>query len=313
MHSRWYNAAVVVLWLSTMSWLVVAKVLPQLLIGDRPSNRDVLSAQIASPPAGWRIVMGDRRLGWAMTEAVARPDGLTEIHGWVHLKKFPLDKFLPPMLQAVFRLLGKPTDLLRFDVLDARSTVTLDAMCKLLQLDSRVRLEPLGEAISARGMVEGGKLGLTVIYPGTSLTYEIPVPPKALFTDLFSPRSSLTELRDGQSWSDPVYSPLRPDSPVEIVFASVEGSEEKSWGGKTWNAWRVVYRSEPKAGGNDDANIRGIVWVRRRDGRVIQQQVRLSGATIDFDRLTRREAAGPGENGRGELVDLRKSAPGETS
>jgi hypothetical protein len=293
MHSRWYNAAVVVLWLSTMSWLVVAKVLPQLLIGDRPSNRDVLSAQTDSPPAGWRILMGDRRLGWALTEVVSRSDGLKEIHGWVHLVKFPLEKMLPPVLQPIFQLLGRPADILRVDAMDARSTLTLDAMDNLLQLDSRVRLEPLGEVISARGLVEGGKLGLLVCCFGSSFNYEIPVPPKALFTDLLSPQSQLPGLRDGQRWSDPVYNPLRPNDPVEIIFASVEGIDQKMWGGgPPVSAWRVVYRSEPEGGAAaGDESVRGIVWVRRSNGRVIQQQVRLSGTTIDFDRLTRREAA----------------------
>ena len=48
MYSRWFNAAVVVLWLATMSWLVTEKVLPPLLVGEPPSYHQVIEAQNAS-------------------------------------------------------------------------------------------------------------------------------------------------------------------------------------------------------------------------------------------------------------------------
>ncbi len=291
MHNRWYNAAVVVLWLATMTWLVKEKVLPQLLVGERPSNREVLLAQTGSPPVGWRISMDNRRLGWALTEAVLQPDGLTEIHGRVHFDKFPLEKMMPGWLQPVFQLLGKPADILRIDAMDARSTLTVDALGQLLRLDSTVRLEPLGEAISVRGTVEGGKLELLLCGGGVSFTHEILMPSDAFLSDLLSPQSQLPGLRDGQSWSVPVYNPLSPGkNPVEIIFATVDGTDQKVWGGASVNAWRVVYRSDPGNGPAADQNIRGIVWVRR-NGRVIQQQVRMSGSIIDFVRLTRKEAA----------------------
>jgi len=45
MSSRWFNTAVVVLWLATMSWLVKEKVLPPLLIGEPPSYSEIIEAQ----------------------------------------------------------------------------------------------------------------------------------------------------------------------------------------------------------------------------------------------------------------------------
>ncbi len=280
------------LWLATMTWLVKEKVLPQLLIGERPSNREVLLAQTGVPPVGWRISMDNRRLGWALTEAVSQPSGLTEIHGRVHFDHFPLEKMMPGWLQPIFQFLGKPADLLRIDAMDARSTLTVDALGSLVRLDSAVRLEPLGEAISVHGTVEAGKLELLLCGTGVSFTHEILMPSDAFLTDLLSPQSQLPGLRDGQHWSVPVYNPLSPGkNPVEIIFATVEGIDQKTWGGTTVSAWRVVYRSEPGNGPAADQNIRGIVWVRYRNGRVIQQQVRMSGSTINFVRLTLAEAA----------------------
>jgi hypothetical protein len=125
-----------------------------------------------------------------------------------------------------------------------------------------------------------------------SFTHEIVMPADAFLSDLLSPQSQLPGLRDGQSWSVPIYNPLSPGkNPVEIIFATVEGTEQKVWGGAQVIAWRVVYRSDPGSGPAGDQNVRGIVWVRCRTGAVIEQQVRMSGATIDFVRLTKDEAA----------------------
>ncbi|MEN6451238.1 MAG: hypothetical protein ABFC96_12165 [Thermoguttaceae bacterium] len=292
LHRRWFTAAVIVLWLATMTWLVKEKVVPHLLIGDRPSNLDILRAQ-RKRPVGWRISIDKHRLGWAMTEAALLPGNLTEIHGRVHFDRLPLDKMMPDWIQAFVTLAGRPSELLQIGSLDAFSTLTVDALGNLLRLDSSVQAQPFGDAFAVRGVVDAGKMQLAISGGGRAFPYEIPMPPKALLMDLLSPQSELPGLKDGQEWTVPVYNPLSiavTKTPVEIIFVTVEGTEQKIWGGTPVDTWRVVYRSEPKGQASGDSAIRGISWVRF-NGTVIQQQVRMSGCTIDFVRLTRTEAA----------------------
>ena len=84
MYSRWYTAAVVILWLSAMSWLVIEKVLPPLLAGDPPSYRTILEARKRQPPVGWRMALNGRRLGWALCTTGRQPNGLMEVRSRVH-------------------------------------------------------------------------------------------------------------------------------------------------------------------------------------------------------------------------------------
>ena len=62
MYPRWFNVAVVALWLATISWLIATKVVPSLLIGEPPNYATILSAQEVDPPIGWTIDWDDRRL-----------------------------------------------------------------------------------------------------------------------------------------------------------------------------------------------------------------------------------------------------------
>ena len=107
MNSRWYNTAVVVLWLATMSWLVTEKVLPPLLVGEPPSYRQIIEAQNRDPPVGWQVLWKGQPLGWALTDTKLQPNGLTtEIHGRVHFDALPLgadDARLAPALLGAHR------------------------------------------------------------------------------------------------------------------------------------------------------------------------------------------------------------------
>ena len=55
MQGRWFNTAVVLLWLVTMTWLVKEKVLPPLLVGEPPSYSRIVEARRDAPPVGWRM------------------------------------------------------------------------------------------------------------------------------------------------------------------------------------------------------------------------------------------------------------------
>jgi hypothetical protein len=286
MQSRWFNAAVVLLWLITMSWLVTEKVLPPLLVGDPPSYSKIVEAQRDAPPVGWRMSLNHRSLGWALSDTKLQSTGLTDIHGRVHFDALPLDEMVPGWVQTLSRLLEHPIDRLQ---MDARSILTIDSLGHLVQFDSTVRIEPFNQVICLRGTVEGRRLQLMIRNGDGPLSKEVFLPADALLCDVLSPQSQLPGLRAGQKWTVPVYSPLWPKTPLEIVQAKVERLEPVLWNGLVEDCWLVVYRGDPGNGAGDGQNERGRLYVRR-DGTVLRQQVLLFDSVITFDRLSDDEA-----------------------
>ena len=283
MNSRWYNTAVVLLWLATMSWLVTKKVLPPLLVGEPPSYRQVIEAQNRDPPVGWRVLWKGKQLGWALTDTKLLPTGMTEVHGRVHFDTVPVGAVTPIWLQPFMAIARKPVEQLR---LDASSELLIDTFGRLLRFDSAVQLAPLIDKIAMRGTVDGGQLELVVSSGNQSFSHEVFLPPKALLADALSPQTRLPDLHVGQTWSVPVFNPLWPSkSPIEIVSAKVEKSETVLWNGSREDAWLVVYRRDSGTGGGDKQNVQSRLWVRR-DGAVLRQEANLFDSPIVFVRLT---------------------------
>lgn len=287
MQSRWFNAAIVMLWLATMSWLVKEKVLPSLLIGDPPNYSRIVEAQRDAPPVGWRMTFNGQPLGWALSDTKLQPSGLTEIYGRVHFETLPLEEVMPTWLRSLVRLIRQPIDQLR---MDARSVLTIDPLGHLLRFDSSVHVDPLNDVICVQGMVEGQQLQLTVRSGEASFKSETFLPSDALLCDSLSPQTKLPGLRVGQKWTMPVYSPFwSAKNPIEIVLATVKTSGPITWNGESVNCRLVEYRSDPGTISTESQHPRGKLWVRY-DGTVLRQQVFLFNSIIRFDRLPDNEA-----------------------
>jgi hypothetical protein len=288
MNSRWFNTAVVVLWLATMGWLVKEKVLPPLLIGEPPSYSEIIKAQNNELPVGWTVSLDGQQIGWAVTETKPQKTGVTEIHGRAHFDTFPIQAVTPGWIQPFSGFLGQPIPKLQ---MDARSELLIDSFGHLIRFDSTVRLDPWSETVSMRGTVEGGQLQFDVRSGELSFSYMIPLPPKALLSDTLSPQSRLPGLHIGQTWSVPIFNPLWPSkSPVEIIRAVVEDTQPIFWGGVNENAWLVVYRHDSGSGKEGTQAPKGKLWVRR-DGAVLRQEVTLSNSTLQFVRMPDKDAA----------------------
>jgi hypothetical protein len=289
MYSRWYNVAVVALWLATMGWLVSQKVLPSLLIGEPPDYQTILAAQMGSPPVGWQLLWNDRkRLGWAVTSVHPLPNGLTEVRSFVHFSELPLGEIVPDWLQGMFQPLDPVGSRLK---MDARSTLTFDPLQRLSQFESAVRFQPKVDAIKMWGRIDGAKLQL-VIHCADLPPYEteVPAPRNTLLSDALSPHGYLPGLKEGQRWTEESYGPLRPpNSPREILHATVECKEPTTWNGQVVETLRVVYRSDPGSALGSAGSPRGKLWVRR-DGTVLKQQVTVLRSTMTFVRTSDEEA-----------------------
>ena len=290
MHSRWYNIAVVVLWLTTMGWLVSEKVLPALWVGDAPDSRTILAAAQTETLVGWSLTSDGRRTGWALNSTAASPGGMVEMRSRVHFDQMPIGRSGPRWLRDLVGQLGSHLQL------ELDNGLAFDALGRLSRFDSTARFPPSEDAaIKVRGSIDGAQLALAIRSGDFNYETQLPVPRNALMSDAFSPQTHLPGLREGQSWTVAVYSPLQPPNPNdpkdprEILRATVEGREPVLWAGQPAMAWVVVYRNDAAAAAHQAAKPVGKVWVRA-DGVILKQQVVFFGTTLTFVRLSEVQA-----------------------
>ena len=90
----------------------------------------------------------------------------------------------------------------------------------------------------------------------------------------------------GQRWTLPVYNPLHPDSPIDMLQATVEGTEQIVYDGIGVNTLLVVvYRSDPGSENATDRTPRSKLWVDS-SGLVLRQETTLFGSRLTFARLS---------------------------
>jgi hypothetical protein len=291
MHRRWYSVSVVLLWLTTMGWLVKQKVLPSLVMGEPPDYQAILAVQRDSPPIGWHMHWDDRKkLGWAVTSTSLVANGLTEVRSHIHFAELPLHEIIPELLERVLQPLGTRGEKLRMDVC---TTLTFDPLQRLSQFESIIRFQPKVNAIKLRGRIEGAKLLLSLhCGEGPPAELNLDAPRNTIVNDGLSPQGYLPRLRKGQRWTVEAYSPLRSaTSPREILHATVEARMPLDWHGRVVDTWLVVYRSDPGSALGSAGNECGRLWVNTRDGTVLKQQVAVLRSTLTFVRTSNDEAA----------------------
>lgn len=298
MYSRWFSTAVVLLWLSTMGWLVKEKVLPPLLLGDPPSHQSILEARRGQPPVGWRLQWNRRDVGWATSSTTQLADGGTRIDNHVHFDDLPVNEMAPGWLQAIFRVV-KPAaqSAARGDrgtsaniQTDALSSLVIDASNRLREIESSVSFHPSGQTISMRGVATGSKLNITVHTFDVDLKAQIPLDADTLLHDAISPTTCLPNLYEGQTWTVSVLTPLKyPNSPHEILLAKVEGLRRIHHEGRITDVWLVTYHNNPGKKLSTETKPRTQLWVRP-DGVVIKQEMSILNSTMTFLRLADKEA-----------------------
>ncbi len=292
MFSRWFQALIVAFWLGTMSWLVFAKVLPPLMVGEPPTYRAIVEdahRHRAQAAARWHIFWNNEQVGSARTETALLPDDVTDLRSQVHFDHFPLAQMAPFRGASISQLLGGTDQGL---ALDARSSVTIDALKRPLELRSTLQVGLLDQAIEMRGRVEGDHLKLTVRMGEFVHHTQTFLPGEAILSDVLSPPARLPHLRVGQTWTTPIYSPFSaPNRPLEVLKAVVEREETIVWGGRGQRARVVVYRQDQGAGLGDSRSPRGRTWVLE-DGTVVRQEATLLSATLRFELLPPEQSLG---------------------
>ncbi|MCS7306712.1 MAG: hypothetical protein NZ602_16585 [Thermoguttaceae bacterium] len=284
MGTRWVNVAVVGLWLASMSWLVVEKVLPPLRVGQPPNYQTISQARRKEGPVGWRLYWNQEPIGWALSQARPQAHQSLEIRSRVHLDYIPLADLVPEWLARLFRL--PEFRQLRLS-LDTTSTLMIDPLGRLVRLHSSLQVGKFPEVVHMEGVAEGNDLIFTIRCGEFSYETKVPIPPDALLADSLSPQTRLPGLRLGQHWTLPTLSPLgRWNHALEILHAKVESEEPILWEGKTQQAYVVVFW--PDIGtASAHHSPRGRLWVLPDpDARVVRQQVTFFHSQMEFIRMS---------------------------
>lgn len=264
-----------------MTWLVVAKILPPLRVGEPPNYATILQETENEPPVCWQIRLDEKTIGWAANKMVRRKDGITDLYSRVYLEELPWREFSPGLVGTLLRPVLESFN--GMDV-DKKTRLVIDPLGRLVEFESRVRLGGLTDAMKVQGQIDGATLKISAQAGGLPYKFEQRLPPNALMNEELSPQVRMPGLRVGQRWTVPIYSPLRaPNSPVEILQAEVERNERLTWCHVAQPCHVIVYRGDSGAGSASD-EVRGRAWVGM-DGVVLRQEVTVLNSHLHFIRL----------------------------
>jgi hypothetical protein len=274
MGNRIFVGVVVVLWAGTMSWLMVARILPPFFHGDPPKH----GVLIRDEPTCWEIQYGGKPIGHAVSQAVPGALGTTEIHSRVLLEGIEIKELAPQWMGGLVRALGEVS-------LDIRSAFTLDSLNNLAGFSTKVKLNNLPIVMKVLGKVDGAELKLTIQSGDVThppVTY--PVPSFSSLTSELIPDPKLLQIYVGRKWQQEVYSPFRPPgNSLEIMQAEVVEERLIDHRGERVHARKIEYRSLSAAGVAADNTLHAVVWVGD-DGNVLRQDVHLMEAKLRFER-----------------------------
>jgi hypothetical protein len=287
MHSRTFSTIICLLWLATMTWLVSQKVWPSLRIGQPPNYRTVLESQKNDPVVGWRLLFRSRELGWALSTTDRQESGVTEIRSHVHINDLPVIELTSILSKAFSHLMATTMPKIS---LDTQNSFMIDPLGKLARFDSVIHTNVMTDAIRIQGVAEGPKMQVSIEAKEFSEKKEVYIPQNALMGDSLSPQTHLPNLREGQTWTVPSFSPFRSSSnPIEILTAKVEKRVPFTWNDESLDVWEVVYRADPGLNFGGTPSIRGKLWVSE-DGRVLQQETAIFDSTMTFTRMSDEDA-----------------------
>jgi hypothetical protein len=273
MGNRIFIALVLLLWATTMSWLMVAKILPPFFSGEPPKHGSLQQTD----PVCWEIEWNGRPVGYAVRQAVAGAMSSTEVLSRVLLNDIPLREMAPQWMSSVVEGLGHIR-------LDSRTRLTLDSFSNLIYFDTKVQLNDLPLVAKVNGRVVGPNLVLTFVTGGVSQEARFPLPGSSMMDGELIPDSKLLQVYVGRKWQTEMFSPFRPpgDS-LELLQAEVVSEETIVVDGASVRAKRIDYRTMSGAGVASGQTLRASAWVTD-EGEVVRHDVCLMNTKLRFER-----------------------------
>lgn len=190
MGNRIFVGVVVMLWMATMSWLMVARILPPFFNGEPPGHGVITNDE----PVCWDIEHDDDVVGHAVSKAVPGAAGTTEIHSRVQLDGLEIRKLAPQWMSTIVRGIGAIS-------LDTRSRIVIDSLNNLSSFETRVQLNDLPLVMKVTGRVDGPDLLLKINSGEVTHTARYPVPKDSLLASELIPEPKLLQVYVGASGS----------------------------------------------------------------------------------------------------------------
>ena len=290
MANRIFVCAVILLWLGSMSWLLVDKILPSFHEGEPP----IAAGYEPGVPIAWRVLWGDREVGFAASRRSPGVLGTTNLETRVILEDVPLLDLVPALMRRVVGDIGS----MKFD---ARTTLEFDSLDNFSKFNSRVAINDVSSVLQLDGKVNGAFLDLIVTFGDMRYEPKVPIANQAALSEALFPDAKLPYLYVGRRWTEEIYNPFHaPNAPIETVDVEVTGIETLTMNGENHRVMRVEFSGPPAPGVPDDARLQAIAWVRDSDGLVLRQDVLISSSKLRFERLPEEEAL---EQGNKLLAD----------
>ncbi|NOY43599.1 MAG: hypothetical protein GXP26_17400 [Planctomycetes bacterium] len=280
MINRVFVSAVVALWLGSMTWLVVDRILPSLFSGNPPR----VSAYNTGEVVAWRVHWDKKPVGWAGSVRLEGEGGTTELHNRVVMENLPLMELAPFWMRQVMGSVGE----LSFDAL---TRIEIDSLGNFSAFESRISLNDVPSVLSVQGRVRDSQLELQLRSGVFSSSSSVYMPNSKALSEALFPGARLPLMYVGRSWCEEVYSPFHaPGDPVKVVQAKAVSTDSMFYQGKIRRVVRVEYRAIVGAGVKKNAQLQAVSWVDR-GGDVLRHDVFFAGAKMRFERLDKNEAA----------------------
>jgi hypothetical protein len=293
MANRIFVGAVLALWLGSMSWLVVGKVLPTLYDGEPP----VAAGFEPSIPIAWQVSWSGRPVGHAASIRTTGAGNTTNLDSRIVLDDVPLLDLVPPLMRQVVGDIGRMK-------LDASTHLEFDSLDNFHKFSSTVSINDINPLLRLTGEVSGSYLELTVNFNNVEYKPHVYIADQSALNATLFPDAKLPYMYVGRRWHEEMYSPFRsPSDPVETLEAEVTGVETLHRGEVSERVLKVEFRSMEGAGVPEESRLQAVAWVRADDGLVLRQDVYVANSQLRFERMTDDDAA---RIGRELLVDTRR-------
>jgi hypothetical protein len=280
MANRIFVCAVILLWIGSMSWLLVDKILPSFHEGEPP----IAAGYEPGVPIAWKVLWGDREVGYAASKRTPGVLGTTNLENRVVLEDVPLLDLVPALMRRVVGDIGS----MKFD---AKTTLEFDSLDNFSKFDSYVEINDVSSVLELHGKVNGAFLDVKVTFGDVRYEPKVPIASQAALSEALFPDAKLPYLYVGRRWTEEIYNPFHaPNAPIETVDVEVTGIETLSMDGENHRVMRVEFSGPPAPGVPEDARLQAIAWVRESDGVVLRQDVLISTSKLRFDRLPEKEA-----------------------
>ncbi len=275
MGNRLFISAVLLLWCSSMTWLVVDKILPSFFGGKPPATSGLETGKAVA----WRVKWAGRPVGWAASLRMHGTSNTTELRNRVILQDVPLSDLAPTWMRTVVGSFGN----MKFDT---QTLIELDSLGNFASFGSRVAVNDVPSVFRISGRMKDSQLVFKVRSGSLTYTTQAYIPNQAALSEALFPDARLPYMYVGRHWQKEVFSPFRsPGAPVELVEAEVVAIESLQYGDETIRVMRIDYRSLPGPGIPEDNRLQAVTWVEPKMGMVLRQDVYIANSKLRFERL----------------------------